>query len=310
MTTIITILPIIIFLIPLILFLIFQNKKIKNHNVLSTVLTVIGVIVLVVALFVILINKYNNDNGADISQADGFTIEQYKIVMDIKENNSINVKENIVVNFYNEGHHGIYRFIPTWLKYTSKDLKTTSKKATISDLKAIGENYEIDTVKGKPRIKIGSANYTLPLGNHTYTIEYTYDFGNDIYKNFDEFIFHAFGDYWGTGIKNASLEIHMPKKFNTDGTIHFYNDKYRKEDITQNVSYHVENNIIYADINQTLYNALTIDIELPENYFTSSNNVYGNKSLTCCIICIFVAFISLLLWIKYGKDLDKIVPAV
>ena len=72
--------------------------------------------------------------------------------------------------------------------------------------------------------------------------------GADPYKGFDEFIFHAFGDYWGTEIKNASLEIRMPSTTNISGKIHFFNDKYRKKDITNKVNYYVVGNTIYANV--------------------------------------------------------------
>ena len=62
------------------------------------------------------------------SSADGFTIEKFKIEMFVKENNTVDVNEYITVNFYEQGHHGIYRFIPSWLEYTNKDGITQSRK--------------------------------------------------------------------------------------------------------------------------------------------------------------------------------------
>ena len=127
------------------------------------------------------------------------------------EHKSITVKETIDTLFPYSGSHGIYRFIPRWLAYTTKDGKTVSQRATISELKCPDRPYTLDTIKGKERIKIGDPNKLLVPGNHTFKINYVYDMGTDPYNGFDEFIFHCFGDYWGTTIKNPKIVINMPK---------------------------------------------------------------------------------------------------
>ena len=272
----------------------------------SIILLTVGLISIIIFSFIALINIVNR-TSTSLSRANGFTIEEYKIVMDVNESNSIDVKEYITVNFYESGHHGIYRFVPSWLKYTNKNDKTQSRKAKLSNLKAIGDIYTIDTVSGKERIVIGNADYILPIGNHTYEINYTYDMGADPYDGFDEFIFHAFGDYWGTEIKNASIIINLPKTFDSKNKIKFFADKYRKQDITSYVNYHVSGNSIYANLSSKykLNGSLTVDIELPDNYFVGGSNNYGITSFMLCIVCIIFAIISFILWKRNGKDLSK-----
>lgn len=287
------------------------SKYNKLHNY-SIAFLVIGCIIIFICGINIFINLAYRFSSASSKSADGFTIEKYKIILNVSENNTIDVKEYITVNFYEKGHHGIYRFIPEWLEYTGKDHNTISRKSKISNLVSYSDNYSISTVKGKKRIKLGNANITLPTGPHTYAIGYTYDMGADPYDNFDEFIFHAFGDFWGTRINNATIEIHLPKNANVDNNIHFFADKYRKKDITSYVDYTVSGNIIYAKLssNYSLNNSLTIDFELPNDYFSNKTNNYGSLSLLFCIICIAFAVISFLLWIKNGKDLDKVPETV
>ncbi len=288
-----------------------KSKYNKLHKW-SIILLVFSFIPMAIFGISILVNKVNRSTLTPSSPADGFTIEQYKTVMDVNESNSIDVKEYVTVNFYESGHHGIYRFIPSWLEYTNKEGVTQSRESKLGNLRAIGDEYTIDTVSGKQRIKIGDANYTLPIGNHTYEIDYTYDMGFDPYDNFDEFIFHAFGDYWGTEIKNASITINLPKEFNSQNKIKFFADKYRKQDITSYVNYNVIGNTIYANLssNYRLNGALTIDVELPDGYFLNGSNNYGTTSLLLCLICILFAIISFVLWKKNGKDLDKIPETV
>lgn len=289
----------------------FKSKYNKLHKW-SVILLVFGFISMSIFGVSVLINKINRSSSTSSSPADGFTIEEYKVVMNVNESNSIDIKEYITVNFYEGGHHGIYRFIPSWLEYTNKDGVTQSRESKLSNLRAVDDNYTIDTVSGKQRIKIGNANYTLPIGNHTYEIDYTYDMGFDPYDNFDEFIFHAFGDYWGTEIKNASITINLPKEIENQDNIKFFVDKYRKWDITEYVDYTVNGKTIHAKLspNYTLTSALTIDVELPDGYFINGSNNYGTTSLLLCIICILFAIISFVLWLKNGKDLEKVPETV
>lgn len=286
------------------------NSKYNKLHKLSVIFLVYGVAIIFIFGISILVNKTNKSSNT--STADGFTIEEYKIVMDVNEANSTDVKEYITVNFYEEGHHGIYRFIPSWLEYTDKNGITKSRKAKISNLKAIGDNYKIDTVNGKKRIKIGDENNTLPTANHTYEINYTYDMGYDPYSDFDEFIFHAFGDYWGTEIKNAEIIINLPKEIDSSDNIKFFADKYREEDITSYVNYYISGKTIYANLKSyyELNSALTIDIELPDLYFINKNNSYGIISLTICLLCIIFAIISFIFWKKNGKDLNKPIETI
>lgn len=292
----------------------FQNGKGKYNELYkdSTIVLALGVILFIFFGWTIIDNRLSRNSDTYQSTADGFTIDNYKVVLDVNEDNKVDVREYVGINFYERGHHGIYCFIPVWLEYTNKDGLTKSKKAKLSDLRALGDNYTLDTVNGKERIKIGNASTTLPLGIHDYEIGYTYDMGSDTYKGYDEFIFHVFGDFWGTEISDASLEINLPKTVNLEGKIKFFADKYRKNDITSYVDYYVSGNTIYAHVSSRyqLNGSLTIDIELPEGYFVGGISVYGNKSLIVCIICIITSIAMFILWFKNGKDLDSGVPTV
>ena len=267
-------------------------------------------------LFIVGVVNTFSDNGifgdsGDVAPADGFTIDSYKVVLNVSSDNVVDVTEEITVNWLDHGHHGIYKFTPEWLEYTPGDGKTIKRKASLSDYRAVGENYYVDTVKKKPRIRIGNADVTLPLGPYKYTIEYTYDMGRDPYRGYDEFIFHAFGDYWGTPINNASLEIHMPAGFDP-GKISFWADKYRDSDITPEVDFHADGNTLYASVsgNYRLDKALTVDIELPDGYFTGGSNNYGFVSLAICLAIIGLAVSSFFRWLKYGKDYEKVAQTV
>lgn len=280
-------------------------KKIENPISIIITLLVIGLFIF--PMLIVLIANLSDRSASTTSVADGFTINAYNIILDVGEDNIVDVTEEITVNWYEAGHHGIYKFVPTWLEYTGANGKTIKRKSNIYNFRAVGEQYSVSNVgKDKERIKIGSPSKTVPIGLYTYTIKYTYDMGEDPFENFDEFIFHAYGDFWGTRINNATIQINLPTTFNANN-IKFYADKYREKDITSYVDYFIEGNTIYATIsnNYKLNTSLTVDIELPEGYFVGCSNNYGTTSLTISIIVIIGTVITLILWIKFGKDNEK-----
>lgn len=288
------------------------------------------------------IAPFFEDDTENISLADGFTISSYNVILDVKEDNKIDVTENITVNWESKNHHGIYKFTPEWLEYTDKKGNTIKRKSVVSNLKAIGDPYTTDLVKKKARIKIGSASKYVDLGEKTYNIEYTYDMGKDPFKNFDEFIFHAFGDYWGTEIKNATIQINMPKSI--DGyNINFFTDKKRKENVSSYVDYEIIGNTLYASFDQDKYTeaqkeeycsnefniingvcdfkknsyynkklekSLTVDIELPDGYFVGGSWNYGWGSFIIILIIFGITIYTILKWRKYGKDYPKYTQTV
>ena len=311
------------------------KKKIFTEYKETLLAILISVIIIGVPLY---LSQYFEKEEQLNNSADGFTIERYNVVLDVKRNNKIDVTENITINFTNAYKHGIYKFTPKWLKYTGKDNKTIKRKANILYYRAEGDPYQLDTVNGKARIKIGSKYYYVGEGEKNYTIKYTYDMGKDPFKNFDELIFHAYGDYWGTEIKNASIQINMPK--NIEGyNVNFFTDKYRKNNVNDVIDYYINGNTLYATFNanknykkqfskycdektnrinnincdedsfkylyEPLNKSLTVDIELPEGYFVGGSWNYGWISFTISFIIFLLTAYTILKWIKYGKNYAK-----
>ena len=283
------------------------NQKIMKYYVMVFISSFIW-LPLLASISNLPINSQSGSSSTTV--ADGFTIEGYEVILNVGIDNKVDVTENIHVNFYESGHHGIYKFTPYWLEYTGKDNKTIKRKSNIINYRSVNDPYTIDTVKKKSRIKIGSPNETV-FGDHTYTIKYTYDMGSDPFNNFDEFIFHAFGDFWGTEIKNPKIIVNMPKGI--DGNkINFYKDKYRKNNINNLVDYQVEGNslIVTGKSNLNLMNSLTVDIELPENYFVGGSNNYGWISFTISMIILAITGFIILMWSRYGKNHEKKIQTV
>ena len=293
-----------------------QDDRVDNSMAKKYLIFFLFGLILIIIAYPGFLNKLSNDipnlfldNTKEVV-ADGFTIEGYEVILDVGIDNKVDVTENINIYFYETGHHGIYKFTPYWLEYTGKDNKTIKRKSNIINYRAINNSYTVDTVNKKSRIKIGSRYHTVS-GDQNYTIKYTYDMGKDPFNNFDEFIFHAFGDFWGTQIKNPRIIVNMPKGI--DGNkINFYKDKYRKQNINNLVDYQVEGNslIVTGKSNLNLMESLTVDIELPDNYFVGGSNNYGWISFTISMIILAITGYIIFMWSRYGKNYEKKIQTV
>ncbi len=315
--------------------------KEKTHNIASTIVEVLQMLSYVFLIYIGLVGIFNNfqkeyrkNSDKNIKLAEGFTIEKYHVVLDVDDDNKIEVTEFITTNFESSKKHGIFKFVPLWLEYTGKDGKTIKRKAAISNFRALGEPYTLDTVKGKARIKIGKETEYVGVGKKEYIIKYDYDMGVDPFSSFDELIFHTFGDYWGTEIKNASIQVNMPKSI--EGyKVNFFTDKYRKKNVTDVVDYKVEDRKLYASFNADKYyesqlekynnkvqyadkgriysnfnyvpltNALTVDIELPEGYFVGGSWNYGWISFSISMLIFLLTAMTIYKWAKFGMDNPK-----
>ncbi len=234
----------------------------------------------------------------------GFVIDQYDINLDVEEDNKVYVTETITVTWTEGGHHGIFKFIPEWLEYTDKNGHKIKRKSEISELSS-NKPFTTDVVNNKPRIKIGDPN-SFASGTEEYVIEYLYDMGEDPFNGFDEFIFHAFGDFWYPKINNFTIVINMPKDIDTK-KIYLFKDKYRDKKAS-GLDYYITNDgtkITIIGTDYGLKQSLTIDIPLEEGYFEGGSNNYGKIAFTICSIIIGFMFLTIILWLRYGKDYPK-----
>lgn len=280
-------------------------SKFKMLHITSLVIIILGLVIGAFGFRSIIKNeKARSGEDDSVSSSGGFDIVGFDVVLDVDSKKSIDVHEHITTDFYWDDCHGIYRFIPEWLEYTAKDGVARSQKAIISNLRAENQQYSLDTIKGKQRIKIGNPNKYLDEGINEFDICYTYDMGADTYEGFDELIFHAFGDYWGTPIEGGTITVNFPKDIPEDAVIHFYEGKRRNMEFTDDVDYTIEGKTLSAILppEEWYFDAVTVDVELPEGYFEAGANNYGMGSFVRCIICIAIACVIFVLWCVFGKD--------
>ena len=255
-----------------------------------------------ILIFIISILLFNSYNVFAVSVDNDYIINNYNINMVVNEDNTFDITETITA-YFNVPKHGIVRKVPLKNSITRLDGTKSNNRAKISNIN-VNENYTTYNENGYKVIKIGDNNKTF-IGSYTYTIEYTYDIGKDPLKGMDELYFNLIGNEWDTSIENISFKIIMPKEFDKS-TLGFSSGN-----MSSNVSYNVEGNIITGNLSDTLNpgQALTVRLTLPEGYFIRANfnlDVYSKNVIIICLICILIAFF---IWAKYGKD-NKVIEKI
>ena len=236
-----------------------------------------------------------------------YIITGYDINIDVNENNTLDITENIHT-YFNEVRHGLYRTIPLSNTVKRLDGKTTRNRVEITNLK-VSDPYTTSRENGNLKIQIGDPNNTI-IGDKDYVISYTYNLGKDPIKDYDELYYNIIGTDWETVIDNITFTINMPKKFN-ERKLGF---SYGKEGSTDyhNIYYELEGNTIKGEFVGVLRpnEALTVRLELEEGYFVNAgiNNGIVGKIIVVLLLLSF-AGISVFLWYKYGRD-DEVIETV
>lgn len=244
---------------------------------------------------------------ADVSAAD-YTIKNYNVTVNVNENNSYDIKEEITVNF--PGHnHGIYRLIPVSgevfrnIGSDTPNIKTDKYKARVKNIK-VNETFETSYENNNIKILIGDAN-KLVTGDKTYTISYTYYIGRDLLDNEDEFYYNIIGDNWATTIDEVKFKIIMPKDF--DSSKLGFSRGSKGVANSNGIDFSVDGLVITGEAkNFSSYEALTVRTSLEDGYF-----VFKRKPILYLIyfIPIIILGYSFILWKKYGVD-DIVVDTV
>lgn len=236
---------------------------------------------------------------------EAFTINHFDVVLDVKENGEIHVKQTLRVQF-DEPRHGLYFDIPTVYDMDwNIDGNIISKRYQfpVSNI-IVGNdmNYVVeDQSKGK-RIKIGDED-TLVEGLQTYQISYimtTKDLGlggrQVLYQN-------LIGPNWDTTIDSATFEISMPKIFDLSA-IQFYVGEYGdvSDGVLEGFNYDTQNTTIYASLNTPLsnYEGVTIYLELPDNYFEYPEPF--DWTWVIAVACVALSVATIVIFFLYGKD--------
>lgn len=239
---------------------------------------------------------------ASLPADEAFTIERYRVDMDVHENNVYDITEVLDVNFSQE-RHGIIRTIP---------LKFDDMYVEMRDLRVEGYEFDLSRDGDYATIRIGSASKVI-TGDVTYELSYTYDVGADNLPDMDEFNHNIIGPEWDTVIKAVEFQIELPKDFDPS-RLNCTSGPYGSTD-SSNVEWTVNGTTITGRTKQPLrnYEALTVALPLPEGYWVGA--VHHKKPYALLFTVLgyplygLVILLSFLLWFIKGRD-SKLFPSV
>lgn len=238
------------------------------------------------------------------SFAENFYIDNYDIVMDVKENRDVEITEVLDVNFTRPSH-GIIRTIPLKAKILREDGSIGNEYGKIENVTASGLN-STSINNGQYEIKLGSANRYVD-GPVRYEIKYTYKMGNDRLKDADEFYYNIVGNDWETNINRVHFRITMPKDY-TARDFGFSTGLYGKTGYDPNfLIINTQGREISGFTTGTLQprEGITIRLVVDDNYFIKE----AGQHIETISIAGAMALISFLLWLVYGKD-EPVIPVV
>jgi uncharacterized membrane protein YgcG len=229
-----------------------------------------------------------------------YAITSFRIEMVVNEDNTFFVREYITAYFSVE-KHGFERLIPLRNQITRLDGTKSANRARITVIEVQGDKYSLYKEEGNQVIRIGNPNKTV-TGSKDYIISYVYDIGKDPCRGYDEFYFNLVGYDWDTTISGIEFKITMPKEFD-NSKLGFSSGRWGSTD-NSNVIYKVKGNVITGRYSGVLNasKALTIRLELPDGYFSRTDNNLDFMMLLAIILPIIFAGITFLLWFRYGRD--------
>src|SRR5665648_110488 len=136
--------------------------------------------------------------------AEFYNTNEYNVTMDVSEDNSFLMKEEIKVS-YTQPRHGLYRYIPlSGTAYSQVDGKVVEQryKMKVENVSVEGYEYQAYEENGNIVIQIGSPEY-LVEGNQSYVISYRVRLYDDGIAEYDSFYYNAVPNGWGTSIASS-----------------------------------------------------------------------------------------------------------
>ncbi|TWD84289.1 putative membrane protein DUF2207 [Kribbella amoyensis] len=157
--------------------------------------------------------------GAHGAEA-GDRVTRMAIDYRVDENGVLFVKETIDYHFGSSGRHGIYRNLITREVYrddTSKDQEYQISEIEVSSPTGASDRFTESTTQSNNqrdeslRIKIGSADETVPTNDQTYVIEYQVRGALRHFDDHSELYWDATGTGWDAELEQVTVDVTVPE---------------------------------------------------------------------------------------------------
>jgi len=239
--------------------------------------------------------------------AHDYSITSHQIMLNVNEDNTLNIVENISVHFH-QSRRGIIRSIPLRNEVRRLDGSHSRNRAKLSNVH-VNEPFTEYKEGNHWAIRIGDPNVSLK-GAKTYTLQYTYALGNDKAKGHDELYFNIIGTDWDTTLDNVSFVIHMPKSF--DASKLGFSAGALDATSSENIEYSVDGQTIRGSYQGTLKpgEGLTLRLELPEGYFAYVSPGFDFWVLPALLFPLLFFFLFHRTWKKHGQKPGEVIETV
>ena len=247
---------------------------------------------------------------------DGYTITNYDVAIEVDENRTATVKENILVDFKLPSH-GIYRYIPYShiQTYQDKDGNIQKKKVeyAIKDFEVLegGELVDYDYSTTYKLYQFGDPSHTY-TGEKNYKISYKVELGSDQDKIEDVFYFNINGEGIDTTIEHFTFSIKFPH--NVEGEdfqfyVGKYNETYTNSD--ERVSLTISGDTVAGSCdNLKPWEAVTVFNLFDEGFFTLEYPAENHTFDIFIIITTIIIALAIVLLFILKRRKDPIIEVV
>lgn len=240
----------------------------------------------------------------NLKAQEAFIIDDYDISMIVDESGAIHVQETLQLDF-NEYRHGFYRNLPTTYHMNWNINGDSISKDYFFPIKNITTNVpkSISTDQNGIVIRLGDEDKRV-IGKQLYTISYTVQ-TKDLDLDGIQMLYWNLVDNFDTTIQHLSFSIELPKPFDPN-EVYVYSGLYGS--LENQLSFQVNDNTIRGETTASLsnYEAATIKINLPKDYFHFP--APKNYTLLLGIISSVIILLAFVLFMKFGKDDELIIP--
>lgn len=284
--------------------------KISKEKILQKTIAILLLTILVISNTGIVEARRSKKENYIRKTDNAYTVEKMKVEAKVNENNVIEVKETLDINFNTE-RHGIFR---TLNKNAAMNIDGEVKNVQVkfTDFNVEGAPFtQKNFDNGYIQVKIGDPNKKI-IGDKRYVFTYKMGLQNIEPKSKKEILYlNVLGTEINTTVKKFEFEIEMPKKIDWDNVWVYAGELFstNRGDIVLNKdgSRKMQG---YSTAELKPFNAVTIRMDLDEKYFKEAEREEVIPYIYAASGAILIGFILIIhMFIRNGKD-EKIAKTI
>lgn len=238
-------------------------------------------------------------------------VRDFKAVIKINEDSSIEVKEQITYVFGENERHGIYRDIPYKYNARGGKYKLRLENISVTDTDENPIEFKVSNKGDYKNIRIGSPNEYVS-GTKTYVINYKVKRALNYFEDHDELYWNATGDEWPVEISQSRITVLFPlavqeKDIQTDCFV----GKVNSTDKCVSTRYEFKENklvksVVYTNDKLKVNEGVTVLLGWPKGFVEKPSKmeeiIFIAKDNFILGLPILILILFVYLWRAKGKD--------